>query len=85
MSAVAPATPPRDVAAGDARILSQSPLGGVLVLDGDRHRARARAEVVMEGHCAGLYTIVQEGEETVTIDERPVTQWRVHYVCVRDT
>jgi hypothetical protein len=62
---------------GGARVISRTPAGGVLVLEGSRSWSRDIAHRRMVDHCRGPYTIVREGDDAIGA----VTEFRVHYVC----
>jgi len=62
---------------GGARVISRTPTGGVLVLEGSHSWARDIAHRRMVDHCRGPYTIVRDGDDAIGA----VTEFRVHYVC----
>ncbi|HSN30834.1 MAG TPA: hypothetical protein VLT45_31315 [Kofleriaceae bacterium] len=56
-------------ACGSARLIQQTPQGGVLELQGDRGKAMEDAQNQMAAQCGpNNYTIVQQGEEAIGTD-----------------
>ncbi|MBV8761164.1 MAG: hypothetical protein JO257_27960 [Deltaproteobacteria bacterium] len=56
-------------ACGSARLIQQTPQGGVLELQGDRGKAMEDAQNQMSAQCGpNNYTIVQQGEEAIGTD-----------------
>ena len=56
-------------ACGSARLIQQTPQGGILELQGDRGKAMEDAQNQMSAQCGpNNYTIVQQGEEAIGTD-----------------
>jgi len=76
-------------ACGTARIVSKTPVGGTIELEGDHNKAMEQANQEMADHC-GLsnFTVLSEGAEPVdasnaaaTPPETTPTAYRVRYQC----
>jgi hypothetical protein len=76
-------------ACGTARIVSKTPVGGTIELEGDHNKAMEQANQEMADHC-GLsnFTVLSEGAEPADADnaaatppETTHTAYRVRYQC----
>jgi|ERR1043166_388318 len=76
-------------ACGTARIVTKTPVGGTIELEGDHNKAMEQANQEMADHC-GLsnFTVLSEGAEPVDADnavatppETTPTAYRVRYQC----
>ncbi len=78
---------------GNAVVIERTEVGGVIVLEGDRDRARPIALREAAAHCGdGKFVVVHEGDEvydrTPGVDGGPAiehTEHRLHYRCDEPT
>jgi hypothetical protein len=79
-------------ACGNARVITMTPAGGVIQLEGDQGKAREQAHYQMFAHCgAGNFLITYEGSEASDPDptqaapdpeaRTPTTAYRIHFSC----
>ena len=76
---------------GGARVVSHTPGGGVIALEGDRNAAMEQAGQMMADQCGGAYQIVEEGEDLAVANESAAeesgdqatddNEWRLRYTC----
>lgn len=68
--------------AGTAVIVSQTPVGGVLGLEGDHAEAMADARRQMSEHCRGAYRILGEHDSASTeVRGQGYTERHVEFAC----
>lgn len=67
---------------GSAVLVARTRVGGLIGLEGDRVQAMADARRQMSEHCAGAYTIVQQGTAVTGVHRgEQLTEYLVEYAC----